>query len=278
VRDLTTCVAKGSASASGGQPHPEPVEGDAFNLGHPRLSLNQCFFRSFPVALLDGAFDTSVLFKTWMMFTTEHIKAFAKSCFSDARGSHDWDHSQRVCNLCMHIGQVEGADLKVLEIAAYLHDVGRPHEDKSKGGICHAKKGADIARKLLAEERISAEQRANIIHCIRSHRFRGNHQPETLEAKVLFDADKLDAIGAVGIGRAFLFAGEVGAKLHNPSVEPANTNPYTEEDTGYREYKLKLSKIRDRMLTAEGRRMAEERHAFMEMFFRRFTEEHEGHK
>lgn len=208
--------------------------------------------------------------------TIEEIKAFAVKCFSGARGSHDLDHTQRVYNLCLHIGRVEGADLKVLEIAAYLHDVGRSYEDESKGQVCHGKKGAEMASELLAEYPLSDEQKANVIHCIRSHRFRGNHQPETLEAKVLFDADKLDAIGAVGIARAFLFAGEVGAKLHNPYVEPEDTEPYTAEDTGYREYKVKLSKIKDRMLTAEGRRVAEERHAFMEMFFQRFGAEYEG--
>jgi uncharacterized protein len=212
------------------------------------------------------------------MPTIEDIKVFAIRSFSNARGSHDWDHTQRVYNLCMHIGQVEGADLEALEIAAYLHDVGRSYEDDSRGAVCHAEKGAEIASNLLAEYPISDERKENIIHCIRSHRFRGNHQPESLEANVLFDADKLDAIGAVGIARAFLFAGEVGAKLHNPYIQPEDTEPYSEEDTGYREYKLKLSRIRDRMLTAEGRRMAEERHAFMEMFFHRLTEEYEGLK
>ncbi len=213
-----------------------------------------------------------------MLTTIDDIKEFAKKCFSNARGSHGWDHSHRVHKLCMHIGQVERADLEVLEIAAYLHDVGRPYEDASRGGVCHAQKGAEIARELLAEYPVSDNQKANIIHCIRSHRFRGNLRPETLEAKVLFDADKLDAIGAVGIGRAFLFAGEVGAKLHNPNIEPEDTDPYTEEDTGYREYKLKLSRIKDRVLTAEGRCIAEERNAFMEAFFQRFAEEYEGNK
>lgn len=213
-----------------------------------------------------------------IMPTFEDIKAFAVRCFSNARGSHDWDHTQRVHNLCMHIGRVEGADLEALEIAAYLHDVGRSYEDESKGVVCHAEKGAEIARNMLAEYPISDERKANIIHCIRSHRFRGNHQPESLEANVLFDADKLDAIGAVGIARAFLFAGEVGAKLHNPYIQPEETEPYSKEDTGYREYKLKLSRIKDRMLTVEGRRIAEERHAFMEMFFHRLTEEYEGDK
>ncbi len=227
---------------------------------------------------MDGATKTNMVVKKAAMTTIDDIKAFAMTCFSSARSSHDWDHTQRVYNLCMHIGQVEGADLEVLEIAAYLHDVGRSHEDASEGGVCHAQKGAEIARELLAVYPISDDQRANIIHGIRSHRFRGNHQPETLEARVLFDADKLDAIGAVGIGRAFLFAGEVGAKLHNPCIQMEDTQPYTKEDTGYREYKLKLSKIKDRMLTAEGRLLAEERHAFMEMFFERFTQEHAGYK
>jgi uncharacterized protein len=168
--------------------------------------------------------------------------------------------------------------MEVLKIAAYLHDVGRPFQDESKGAISHEEKGVEMARAHLGKYLISEGQKTNIIHCIRSHRFRGDCQPETLEAKVLFDADKLDAIGAIGIGRSFLFAGEVGAKLHNPYINPEDTRPYTAEDTGYREFKLKLSKIKDRMLTAEGRRMAKERHAFMETFFERFLQEHEGHK
>lgn len=199
-------------------------------------------------------------------------------CLSNAHGSHAWDHTQRVYNLCLHIGEPEGADMEVLKIAAYLHDVGRPFQDESKGAISHEEKGVEMARALLGKYLISEGQKTNIIHCIRSHRFRGDCQPETLEAKVLFDADKLDAIGAIGIGRSFLFAGEVGAKLHNPYINPEDTRPYTAEDTGYREFKLKLSKIKDRMLTAEGRRMAKERHAFMETFFERFLQEHEGHK
>jgi uncharacterized protein len=213
-----------------------------------------------------------------MKSTIEDIKAFAMECFSKAKGSHDWDHTRRVYNLCMHMGEVEGADMDVLRIAAYLHDVGRPYQDESKGSVCHGEKGAEMARALLEDYPVSDAQKANIIHAIKSHRFRGMSKPHTLEAKILFDADKLDAIGAIGIARTFQFAGEVGAKLHNPSVEPEDTEPYTEEDTGYREFKLKLSRIKDRMLTAAGRRMAGERHAFMELFFERFLQEYKGRK
>ena len=91
-----------------------------------------------------------------------------------------------------------------------------------------------------------------------------------------FDADKLDAIGAVGVARAFLFAGEVGARLHNSETNPEDTRSYSLDDTGYREFKVKLCKIRERMLTNEGRKLADRRHAFMEDFFNRFIKEYEG--
>ena len=125
---------------------------------------------------------------------------------------------------------------------------------------------------------MSEERKQNILHCIRSHRFRGNGNPETIEARVLFDADKLDAIGAVGIGRAFLFAGEVGARLHNSHANIDDTQPYSKEDTGYREYRVKLSKIKGRILTNEGKRLAADRDAYMVSFFDRFLSEYAGEK
>jgi len=211
-----------------------------------------------------------------MELNIRDVQTYAKQCFTNSRLSHNWEHTCRVCNLCRHIGQVEGADLEILMVSAYLHDVGRAWQDQSKGAVCHAEKGAEIARTLLDKYVISNERKDGIIHCIRAHRFRGNCTPATLEAKTLFDADKLDSIGAIGVGRAFQFAGEVGAKLHNPTVRPEETAPYTIEDTAYREFKLKLSKIKACMLTAEGRRLANGRHAFMEMFFERFLREHNG--
>ena len=211
-----------------------------------------------------------------MMLTIADIKSFVMKHLTDATGSHHWDHTQRVFNMCMHIGGVEASDMEILTIAAYLHDVGRPFQDESKGTICHAEKGAQMASSLLERYPLSSEKKANIIHCVRSHRFRGNCKPDTPEAKILFDADKLDAIGAIGIGRAFLFAGEVGARLHNPDLDAESARPYSVDDTGYREFKVKLCKIKDRMLTAQGRKWACERHAFMNDFFNRFLAEYEG--
>jgi len=206
----------------------------------------------------------------------EHIKSMSRKMFEKAKGSHDWDHTLRVYELCERIGKVEGADMEVVKIAAYLHDIGRSVQDQSAGKYCHAAEGAKLAREIVGQVPLSDFQKNNIIHCVRSHRFRGNDEPKTLEAKVLFDADKLDSIGAVGVARAFLFAGEVGAKLHNPDIRVENTLPYSKDDTGYREFKLKLSRIKDRILTTEGRKLAKERHEFMETFFKRFLEEFEG--
>ncbi len=204
------------------------------------------------------------------------VKAFAKACFEKASGSHDWEHTLRVFRLCEMIGTVENVDMDILRVAAYLHDIGRDFQDASNGAVCHAEKGAQMAGPTVARLPFTKKQRENIIHCIRSHRFRNPHKPGTPEAKVLFDADKLDAVGAVGVARAFLFAGEVGARLHTPNVDVEDARPYSEDDTGYREYKVKLCKIKDQMLTAEGRKLARERHAFMDEFFNRFLEEYEG--
>ena len=204
------------------------------------------------------------------------IQTIAQKMFSGARASHDWDHTLRVLRLCEHIGPAERADMDVLRVAAVLHDIGRPHQDASRGSLCHAVHGAVLAEPIVATLVFSPGQKDNILHCIRTHRFRGMHVPETLEAKVLFDADKLDAIGAIGIARAYLFAGEIGARLHSPDIPAEKSVPYSIDDTGFREYRVKLSKIKDRMMTSEGKRMAGERHRFMTAFFNRFLKEYQG--
>ena len=206
----------------------------------------------------------------------EVIKDRARRLFEDSNGSHDWEHTLRVVRMCKQIGKIEGAQMDVLTIAAYLHDIGRCRQDNSNGRICHAAAGSEMAETIIDDLDITEEQKRNILHCIQSHRFRGQVVPETTEAKVLFDADKLDAIGAIGVARAYLFAGEVGAMLHNPDNNIENTEPYSKDDTGYREYMVKLRKIKDRIMTDGGRRLAEERHSFMDGFFKRFLKEHNG--
>ena len=204
------------------------------------------------------------------------IEREAKEFFNNANGVHDWDHVKRVYNLCLHIGNIEGANIEILKLSAMLHDIGRPLEDKSKGKIDHAKVGAEMAEKLLRKYDYNEEIISQVAHCIGTHRFRSNNPPISKEAKILFDADKLDSIGAIGIGRAFLFSGKIGAKVHNKDIDISKTEAYSKDDTAYREFLVKLSKIKDRMLTDEGKRIAKERHEFMVEFFDRMNKEVDG--
>jgi len=206
----------------------------------------------------------------------ETARERARAFFVNARGSHGWDHVERVVNLCRVLGPREGCDMGILLAAAYLHDIGREECDRENGARCHAEVGAAMARRILEE--LGAPEA--FIHAVQTavaaHRYRGGPEPSTPEAKVLFDADKLDGIGAVGIGRAFQFAGEIGARLHDPHVDVDATSAYGADDTAYREYLVKLRHVRERMLTASGREMAGERSLFMEKFFRRLNAEAEG--
>ena len=209
----------------------------------------------------------------------DNVRLEAKKLMARDRGSHGWDHVVRVWQLCSRLGREEEADLDILEPAAFLHDIGRSREKSADRTPCHAVVGSKMARRILSHHEYADAVIEQILHCIATHRFRSNGPaPESLEGKVLFDADKLDAIGAVGIGRAFLFAGELGARLHNPEVDIYSTQAYSSEDTAYREYCVKLRKIQDRMLTASGQRMARERHEFMVAYFDRLTSEVQGKK
>lgn len=206
----------------------------------------------------------------------ERVKTAARRFFRQARGSHGWDHTERVLRLCLRIGRKENADLDVLKLAAVLHDIGRGEEDEASGRVCHAERGAALAAAVLERNGFSKDIVERVVGCIATHRFRKGRPPESLEARILFDADKLDSVGAVGIGRAFLFAGEVGAMLHNPEIDVRRSKPYTREDTAYREFLVKLSRIRERMFTREGKRLARSRHRFMARFFDRLTREVRG--
>lgn len=206
----------------------------------------------------------------------QKVAGKASRFFENSSGSHDWSHTERVFKVAMKIAEKVGADLEVVGIAALLHDIGREEQDRSKGSICHAESGARLARTLLMELAIEEEKVCRVLHCIETHRFRGSQRPQSIEAKILFDADKLDSIGAVGIGRAFQFAGEVGARLHNGQIDVHQTESYTIEDTAFREFSVKLCRVKDSMLTEEGKKIAEERHRFMEQFFQRLNDEVEG--
>lgn len=126
-------------------------------------------------------------------------------------GCHGPDHALRVETTAIHIGKHMGARLDIIATGAILHDIGRKEETKRKGEICHATYGAELAHPILVKLDFPIDDIKAICHSIKCHRYRSHNIPESIEAQILFDADKLDSIGAIGIGRAFLFAGEIGS-------------------------------------------------------------------
>lgn len=191
-----------------------------------------------------------------------------------ASGCHDFDHTMRVlANARMLAGELPEANREIVELAALLHDIARPEELASQGKLCHAVEGAKIAEKLLLELGAATETARAVAAAVRSHRYRDEVKPETLEAKIVFDADKLDSLGAVGLGRAFLFAGHCGARLHNTEAEALASPAYSREDTAYREYLVKLRHLPAAMLTAPGRTEGARRLRFMRRFFDRLDAE-----
>ena len=203
----------------------------------------------------------------------DRLRKFATEYCDQEGGCHGPDHSLRVEETALFIGAQMNARQDHLQAAAILHDIGRRFETVSQGAVCHAEKGAEMAYEVLGDCGIAPNDISAICHAIVSHRFRGTNIPESLEARILFDADKLDSIGAIGIGRAFLFAGQIGSRLHNGSRDISGTTSYSTDDTAYREFKVKMCKVKERMLTPIGKQLAQERHDFMEIFFRRLERE-----
>lgn len=206
------------------------------------------------------------------------IEAEARKYFVGASGCHDWTHVERVRNLAMRIGKKEKADPFVVEAAALLHDIGRKAEMKSKGIFCHGEEGAKTARIILEKIGLDGSDIENIAHCILTHRSRKANVPETLEAKVLFDADKLDSIGAVGVARLFVFAGNAGSNnLYTGNekrlADDGKDYSYTKEDSALLEYYKKARHVYKKTLTREGKKIAGERHRFMRDYFTRFDKE-----
>lgn len=178
---------------------------------------------------------------------TDMIIAYVQAVFG-ASGSHGYDHVLRVTRLCEKIAAYEDANLAVLIPAALLHDIARPIEDET--GTPHEVEGARIAECFLQEIHYDETLIPAITHAIRAHRYSTTTRPETLEARILSDADKLDAMGAVGIARTFMQAGEKGRDLKDAAGHIHE----------------KLLKLKDRMYTHSGREIAGRRHKVLADF------------
>ncbi len=199
------------------------------------------------------------------------IKDEAKKYFENMSPAHDWSHVERVYSLALKIAEKEKANLFVVKLAALLHDIGRKQEMKNPKINDHAKISEELALKILRKYKIDEQTIKQVLHCISSHRFRNNEKPETKEAKVLYDADKLDSIGAIGIARAYAFAGEQKIKLY--SDKNFLGTGYEKEHSPVTEFLFKLSKVKDTMQTKTGKLLARERHDFTSNYFEKLNQE-----
>lgn len=201
--------------------------------------------------------------------------------------AHSLDHVFRVYNLCLLLAKHEGdVDLEVLIPAALLHDIARVAESNDKtGDIDHAILGSEIAEGILRNLKFEEEKIEKIKHCIATHRFRTGNEPKTIEAKILFDSDKLDIIGASGIARTFMLAGQFRQRLTaNESLENYLGSNTVEngrvkdisKHTPFIEYEVKFKKIPDKLYTKKAREIGKERLEFMEMYFNRLKSEIKG--
>lgn len=199
----------------------------------------------------------------------------ARELYAGSDSVHDFAHVLRVLRLAERLAEAEGADLEVVRAAALLHDISRP-EDEAGGAEAnaetdHAMLAARAARDILAGADPAFVDA--VAHCIEAHRFRNAVEPQTVEARVLFDADKLDAIGAVGVARAFAYGALLGQPLWGKVPEGYKPGEPGETHTAHHEYHFKLKQIKDRLTTESGRRLAEGRHRFMEAFYEQMAAE-----
>jgi uncharacterized protein len=190
--------------------------------------------------------------------------------------AHGFDHVLRVTALAERIARAEGADGRIVRAAALLHDVTATGPGRDDHHITAAQRAGEILLSLG----YPAEEVDAVAHCILAHRFRSagaGVAPQTLEAQCVYDADKLDAIGAVGVARAFVYGAESGQPIWGPvSAEFKADVPTGEPHTAHHEFYAKLRHIRDRLYTQTGRMIASERHRYMAGFFERMGQEVAG--
>ncbi len=200
----------------------------------------------------------------------------AAALYAEGDAAHDFDHVRRVARLAERLAQAEGADVTVVRLAALLHDAPAP-AGEAGGRSSHHRAAAAFAQRLLLERGLDDGRAAAVAHCIEAHRFRDRSTPpQTLEAKCLYDADKLDSMGAAGIARAFAYGGAHASRLWmgpwrtlDPQARPPDGAAYTP----VHEYVYKLNRLLATLHTDSARTLGAERHAFMILFFDRLDAE-----
>ena len=188
------------------------------------------------------------------------IEQFMLSCMKDS--AHDREHVYRVLNNALRIArEEEGVDYDVLICACLLHDIGREEQYRDPS-LCHARVGAKKAEQFLMENGFGADFAQKVARCILTHRYRSGNEPQSVEEKILFDADKLDAAGAMGIARTLMYKGIVSEPLYTLNADgtvcdgSGGGGDELRTTSFFREYKWKLEKIYDRFYTKKGAELA----------------------
>jgi uncharacterized protein len=207
----------------------------------------------------------------------------ARTWYPEIDPVHGFDHILRVYRMAEKLAITEGADLEIVRAAALLHDAqGSQTTGGESGRQDHHHASSNFAEQVLQAENWPAERIEAVQHCIRAHRFRDNSEsPQTIEAKILFDADKLDVIGAIGVARTIAFDVVVNQPIYaepSPQFMESGVKEPGEPHSSYHEYLFKLSKIKDRLFTTTARGLAEDRHQFMAEYFNRLGAEERGEK
>lgn len=181
----------------------------------------------------------------------EHLNEIKGYMYSFAKDSaHDVAHIYRVLNHALNLAKNYNVNMDILVAACLLHDIGRPAQFADPS-LCHAKVGSEMAYQFLKELGWSEEDCTHIKRCILTHRFTISAQPETIEAKILFDADKLDVIGAMGIARTLQYEGKMNVSLNE----------------FFNEYHRKLIKLYDVFYTKEAKQLATSGKELLEKFY-----------
>ena len=207
--------------------------------------------------------------------TTEYVKS---KLMGEGSG-HDWWHVYRVWKNAVHIGKKENADLLVVELAALLHDISDWKFNDGNEDI-----GPKLARKWLEEMSLDEKIICHVCDIIKDASFHGagvKRKMKSIEGKIVQDADRLDAIGAIGIGRAFAYGGKVGRPLHNPDKRPRIHKSFDEykkfgNTSTINHFYEKLLLLKYKMNTATGKKIAKNRHKAMETFLKQFYKEWDG--
>lgn len=211
-------------------------------------------------------------------FIIEKTEEFVEEKLKNESSGHDWYHIYRVKKLAENIAEQEGADHFICVMAALLHDIA----DEKIAGT--EEKGLEEVRLWLESIDVENHYIEQIISIISTMSFKGGNQSvmQTLEGKVVQDADRLDAIGAIGIGRTFAYSGAKGQLMYDPQIpvrKKMTKDQYrNEKSTAVNHFYEKLLKLKDTMNTASAKMLADERHAFLESFLEQFFGEWEGKK